>query len=146
MAIRVEILATETETLRCCRFSVSVASHACHDQGLSRFVSQRWWPVCLTERCNSYKTRYALAAGADGLVVQGVEAGGQLMADRPLAITLPEVFEAADGAPVSWLPAGWPRPPTCAGFSPPGPAAPICARYEYMPEAGHRCRKHPRIP
>ncbi len=42
----------------------------------------------------------ALAAGADGLVVQGVEAGGHLMAGRPLAVTLPEVLEVADGAPV----------------------------------------------
>lgn len=46
------------------------------------------------------QTRHALAAGADGLVAQGVEAGGHLMADRPLTVTLPEVLEAADGAPV----------------------------------------------
>lgn len=46
------------------------------------------------------QARRALAAGADGLVAQGVEAGGHLMADRPLAVTLPEVLEAADGAPV----------------------------------------------
>lgn len=46
------------------------------------------------------EARRALAVGADGLVVQGVEAGGHLMADRPLAVTLPEVLEAAGGAPV----------------------------------------------
>ncbi|MGH3531190.1 MAG: NAD(P)H-dependent flavin oxidoreductase [Mycobacterium sp.] len=46
------------------------------------------------------QARRALAVGADGLVAQGVEAGGHLMADRPLDITLPEVLEAADGAPV----------------------------------------------
>jgi NAD(P)H-dependent flavin oxidoreductase YrpB (nitropropane dioxygenase family) len=46
------------------------------------------------------QTRRALAAGADGLVAQGVEAGGHLVADRPLAVTLPEVLEAAGGAPV----------------------------------------------
>ncbi len=46
------------------------------------------------------QARRALAAGADGLVAQGVEAGGHLMAERPLAVTLPEVLEAADGAPV----------------------------------------------
>ncbi|MEO6792485.1 MAG: nitronate monooxygenase [Mycobacterium sp.] len=45
-------------------------------------------------------TRHALAAGADGLVAQGVEAGGHLVADRPLAVTLPEVLEAAGRAPV----------------------------------------------
>lgn len=44
--------------------------------------------------------RKALAAGADGLVAQGVEAGGHLVADRPLSVTLPEVLEAAGGAPV----------------------------------------------
>lgn len=44
--------------------------------------------------------RRALSAGADGLVAQGVEAGGHLMGERPLAVTLPEVLEAADGAPV----------------------------------------------
>lgn len=46
------------------------------------------------------QTRQALAAGADGLVAQGVEAGGHLVADRPLAVTLPEVLAAAGGAPV----------------------------------------------
>ncbi|BBX22231.1 hypothetical protein MTER_16420 [Mycolicibacter terrae] len=46
------------------------------------------------------QTRRALAAGADGLVAQGVEAGGHLVADRPLKVTLPEVLEAAGGAPV----------------------------------------------
>jgi NAD(P)H-dependent flavin oxidoreductase YrpB (nitropropane dioxygenase family) len=46
------------------------------------------------------QTRRALAAGADGLVAQGVEAGGHLMAERPLAVVLPDVLDAADGAPV----------------------------------------------
>ncbi|GFG69113.1 NAD(P)H-dependent flavin oxidoreductase [Mycolicibacter senuensis] len=46
------------------------------------------------------QTRRALAAGADGLVAQGVEAGGHLVADRPLTVTLAEVLDAADGAPV----------------------------------------------
>ncbi|MEB3022490.1 NAD(P)H-dependent flavin oxidoreductase [[Mycobacterium] crassicus] len=49
---------------------------------------------------NAAQARRALAAGADGLIAQGVEAGGHLVADRPLAVTLPEVLEAADGAPV----------------------------------------------
>lgn len=45
--------------------------------------------------------RRALTAGADGLVVQGVEAGGHQMADRPLSVTLPEVLEAvSDDIPV----------------------------------------------
>ncbi|OBH18180.1 NAD(P)H-dependent flavin oxidoreductase [Mycolicibacter sinensis] len=46
------------------------------------------------------QARRALAAGASGLVAQGVEAGGHLVADRPLEVTLPEVLQAADGAPV----------------------------------------------
>lgn len=46
------------------------------------------------------QARRALTAGADGLVAQGVEAGGHLMADRPLAAVLPEVLSAAAGAPV----------------------------------------------
>ncbi|OHV03610.1 NAD(P)H-dependent flavin oxidoreductase [Mycobacterium talmoniae] len=46
------------------------------------------------------QARQALAAGADGLVAQGVEAGGHLVAERPLAVTLTEVLQAADGVPV----------------------------------------------
>ncbi len=46
------------------------------------------------------QARRALSAGADGLVAQGVEAGGHLVGDRPLAVTLPEVLDAAGGAPV----------------------------------------------
>jgi nitronate monooxygenase len=37
------------------------------------------------------QARAALAAGADGLVVQGVEAGGHLMGDEPLRTLLPRV-------------------------------------------------------
>jgi nitronate monooxygenase len=39
------------------------------------------------------QARAALAAGADGLVVQGVEAGGHLMGEEPLHILLPRVRE-----------------------------------------------------
>jgi NAD(P)H-dependent flavin oxidoreductase YrpB (nitropropane dioxygenase family) len=42
----------------------------------------------------------ALAAGAEGLVVQGLEAGGHLVAVAPLARALPVVLGAAAGAPV----------------------------------------------
>jgi nitronate monooxygenase len=70
-------------------------------------ISPRWMaalrsaniPVVCTVG-NAAQTRNALTAGADGLVVQGVEAGGHLMADRPLAVTLPEVLQVANGAPV----------------------------------------------
>lgn len=46
------------------------------------------------------QARRALRAGASGLVVQGVEAGGHLMGEQPLASVLPEVLELAQGAPV----------------------------------------------
>lgn len=39
------------------------------------------------------QARAALAAGADGLVVQGVEAGGHLMGEEPLHTLLPRVRE-----------------------------------------------------
>lgn len=67
----------------------------------------RWIAALRAARVRTFCTvgsaaqaRRALSAGADGLVAQGVEAGGHLMAERPLAATLPEVLNAADGAPV----------------------------------------------
>jgi nitronate monooxygenase len=42
----------------------------------------------------------AVAAGADGLVVQGVEAGGHLAGDQPLDTLLPQVRDIADGRPI----------------------------------------------
>jgi len=44
--------------------------------------------------------RRAVADGADGLIVQGVEAGGHVLAVRPLAETLPAVLAVAGGRPV----------------------------------------------
>jgi nitronate monooxygenase len=44
--------------------------------------------------------RRALAEGAAGLVVQGVEAGGHVLATRPLASLLPEVRALAGSRPV----------------------------------------------
>lgn len=41
--------------------------------------------------------RTALAAGVDGLVAQGVEAGGHLAGGEPLATLLPAVLDLADG-------------------------------------------------
>jgi nitronate monooxygenase len=47
------------------------------------------------------EARRALADGADGLVVQGVEAGGHLMGAQPLAAVLPRVLEdVGEGVPV----------------------------------------------
>ncbi len=46
------------------------------------------------------EARRALAEGADALVAQGTEAGGHLMASESLDRALPEVLEAAGGAPV----------------------------------------------
>ncbi len=42
----------------------------------------------------------ALADGADGLILQGREAGGHLLAARSLADALPEVVSLAEGRPV----------------------------------------------
>jgi nitronate monooxygenase len=42
----------------------------------------------------------ALADGADAVVVQGVEAGGHVLATQPLETTLPAVLAAASGRPV----------------------------------------------
>src|SRR5437588_9989841 len=42
----------------------------------------------------------ALSDGADALVVQGAEAGGHVLADRPLAETLPAVRAVAGDRPV----------------------------------------------
>lgn len=44
--------------------------------------------------------RAALEDGADGLIAQGIEAGGHLQAVRPLDEALPEVLGVADGRPV----------------------------------------------
>lgn len=46
------------------------------------------------------EARRALWGGAEGLVVQGVEAGGHLVGVEPLERALPRVLEVADGAPV----------------------------------------------
>jgi nitronate monooxygenase len=46
------------------------------------------------------EARRALAGGADGLVVQGLEAGGHLLGVEPLRDALPRVLSVADGAPV----------------------------------------------
>lgn len=57
-------------------------------------------PVLLTVGTTE-QARTALAGGADGLVVQGLEAGGHLVGVEPLAAVLPRVLEVAgDAVPV----------------------------------------------
>lgn len=46
------------------------------------------------------QARRALADGADGIVVQGIQAGGHLLATEPLSRLLPEVADLARGRPV----------------------------------------------
>jgi nitronate monooxygenase len=46
------------------------------------------------------QARRALAEGADGLVVQGVEAGGHLVGVEPLVDALARILEVTDGKPV----------------------------------------------
>ena len=49
---------------------------------------------------NVAAAKRALAEGADGLVVQGVEAGGHVLAEHPLRETLPAVLAVAGERPV----------------------------------------------
>ena len=46
------------------------------------------------------EARRALAEGADGLVLQGREAGGHLVGVEPALQALPKILDAANGAPV----------------------------------------------
>ncbi|MGH8113827.1 MAG: nitronate monooxygenase, partial [Rhodanobacteraceae bacterium] len=49
---------------------------------------------------NPAQARHAMAAGADGLVAQGIESGGHHMAVEPIADALPRILEVAEGRPV----------------------------------------------
>lgn len=49
---------------------------------------------------NAESARRAFADGADAVIVQGVEAGGHVLADQPLSTTLPAVLAVAAGRPV----------------------------------------------
>jgi NAD(P)H-dependent flavin oxidoreductase YrpB (nitropropane dioxygenase family) len=67
----------------------------------------RWLPLLRTAGIPAFATvgtadqaRAALSAGADGLVVQGLEAGGHLVGVQPLTAALPSVLEVAYDAPV----------------------------------------------
>lgn len=85
---------------------------ACIDAGAALVVFHgglggRWFPVLRDAGLLVFCTvgtlaqaKAALAAGADGLVVQGVEAGGHLAGDQPLADVLPRVMETAGRVPV----------------------------------------------
>jgi NAD(P)H-dependent flavin oxidoreductase YrpB (nitropropane dioxygenase family) len=85
---------------------------ACLERGVALVVlhgglSVRWMsrlrdggaPVFVTVG-TAREARRALAAGADGLVVQGSEAGGHLLGVEPLQSALARVLEVAPGAPV----------------------------------------------
>jgi NAD(P)H-dependent flavin oxidoreductase YrpB (nitropropane dioxygenase family) len=70
-------------------------------------IRQRWFAELTDAGIPAFCTvgdaqqaRQALAAGATGLVAQGVEAGGHLMSTERLDLVLPAVLEAAGGAPV----------------------------------------------
>jgi NAD(P)H-dependent flavin oxidoreductase YrpB (nitropropane dioxygenase family) len=85
---------------------------ACIDAGAALVVfhggsGQRWFetlrtagiPVLCTVGSVA-QARKALAVGVDGLVVQGVEAGGHLMGTEPLAELLPRIRELDRGLPL----------------------------------------------
>jgi NAD(P)H-dependent flavin oxidoreductase YrpB (nitropropane dioxygenase family) len=85
---------------------------ACVDAGAALVVfhgglGARWFDALRAARIPILCTvgtvaqaRAALAAGADGLVVQGVEAGGHLAGDQPLATLLAQVRESAGERPL----------------------------------------------
>jgi NAD(P)H-dependent flavin oxidoreductase YrpB (nitropropane dioxygenase family) len=64
-----------------------------------RRLRERSVPVFVTVG-TPQQARRALAGGADGLVVQGAEAGGHLLGVEPLRDALPRVLGVAEGAPV----------------------------------------------
>jgi nitronate monooxygenase len=82
---------------------------ACVDAGAALVVfhgglGDRWFPILRDAQLLAFCTvgtlaqaKAALASGADGLVVQGVEAGGHLAGDQPLAEVLPRVLELVAG-------------------------------------------------
>lgn len=85
---------------------------ACSEAGVALVVlhggcSARWI-ACLRERGLTVfvtvgtpeQARVALAARANGLVAQGFEAGGHLMAVEPIERALPKVLDVAGDAPV----------------------------------------------
>jgi len=82
--------------------AADVAAVVLHDGWPPRWVGRlqaAGIPVLATVG-DAGQARAALDAGVDGLVAQGVEAGGHLVATEPLDAVLPAVLEQADGQPV----------------------------------------------
>lgn len=85
---------------------------ACIEQRAALVVLHDGWPPAAVRRLraagipvlatvgDAAQARAALAAGVDGLVAQGVEAGGHVVAREPLAAVLPAVLEVAGDRPV----------------------------------------------
>lgn len=76
-----------------------VVFHAGWPRDAVRALSDAGIPVLATVG-NGAQAREALAAGVDGFVAQGVEAGGHVVATRRLDQVLPEVLDVAAGRPV----------------------------------------------
>jgi NAD(P)H-dependent flavin oxidoreductase YrpB (nitropropane dioxygenase family) len=84
----------------CAELRPSVAVLFCgHDPELVARLQGRG-VVVLHQVGTVEQARRALADGADGLIAQGVEAGGHVLADRPLADVLPQIRDLAAGRPV----------------------------------------------
>lgn len=93
-------------------FTRAAHVRACVDAGAALVVfhggtGRRWFGALHEARIPVFCTvgsaaqaRTALAAGADGLIAQGIEAGGHLMGSEALATLLPQVCALASGAPV----------------------------------------------
>ena len=93
-------------------FCTAAHVRACVEAGVALVVfhggtGRRWFPDLQAAAIPVFGTvgsldqaRTAIAAGVDGLVVQGVEAGGHLMGDEPLATLLPAVRSRAPDRPL----------------------------------------------
>jgi NAD(P)H-dependent flavin oxidoreductase YrpB (nitropropane dioxygenase family) len=93
-------------------FTRSAHLRACLDAGVALVVLHGGLSVQLTDRLREggatvfvtvgtkHEALQALEAGADGLVVQGIEAGGHLLGVEPLKGALASILEVAGAAPV----------------------------------------------
>ena len=91
--------ATRAHVTACADRADAVVIHGGIDRGLLQQLNALGVPVLATVGTVE-EARGALAAGADGLIVQGREAGGHLVGVEPGLDALARVLAAADGAPV----------------------------------------------
>ena len=91
--------ATADHVDACAGRADAVVLHGGLDRGLVEQIKRRDIPVLCTVGTEE-EARRALTDGADGLVVQGVEAGGHLVGVEPAVKALGRVRDVSNGAPV----------------------------------------------